>query len=96
MKDEELFEKLKASDLPQPYKKYADAIGIDNLIKLSDMIGGKEVYFPTPLSLYLTSNRNEIVREYMEGASVNSLADKYNISCKSIYRYIKQYKDNNT
>lgn len=84
---------LEVSDLPQPYKKYADTIGMDNFIKLSELIGGRNIYLPSPDSLLISSNRKKIVSEYRAGTSVRELADKYNISSDSIYRYIKRYKD---
>ena len=84
---------LEASDLPQPYKKYADTIGMENFIKLSELIGGRNIYLPSPDSLLISPNRKKIVSEYRAGTSVKELADKYKISSESIYRYIKRYRD---
>ncbi|MBQ2746025.1 MAG: helix-turn-helix domain-containing protein [Lachnospiraceae bacterium] len=92
MTDEEMIRELKPSDLSPPYNKYADLIGIENFIKLSDVIGGNITYFPTPSSLLTSSKRKRIVQEYLEGARVSELSEKYHITDKTIYKYIQQYR----
>lgn len=93
MHDSNILKELTIDDLPEPYKTYAKAIGIDNLITLSDSIGGKTIYMPTKDSLILMASKKKVYQEYLAGSSVKSIAEKYRISIDSVYRYIKHYKN---
>lgn len=82
---------LAIEDLPEPYRGYAACIGIDNLFKLSELVGGKNVYIPISDSILLLANKKKIVQEYKSGISVKCLANKYSISTDTVYRYIRNY-----
>lgn len=83
---------LTIEDLPEPYRGYAACIGIDNLFRLSELVGGKNIYIPIPDSIILLANKKKIVREYKSGVSVKKLAEQYNVSTDTIYRYIKNHR----
>ncbi|CAH8721648.1 hypothetical protein [Paenibacillus melissococcoides] len=43
----EWLDELTPDMLPMPYRKYAEWIGLDNLITLASKAGGDHVYIPT-------------------------------------------------
>jgi transposase len=46
---------------------------------------------------YSEELKNEIIAKFLnEGKSLNSLEKEYNISCKSIFNWIRKYRKNGT
>ena len=51
---DELSKELTIEMLPSTlYKEIAEAIGVENFVKLADVVGGSTVYIPKPESLSL-------------------------------------------
>lgn len=61
------------------YRKIAEAIGISNLIKLSELIGGTTSYFPKSES-FLRPVRDMRIKEEFNGCNHQELAIKYNVT----------------
>lgn len=77
---------LSTDMLPEPYKTYADAIGIEGLYNLTKVFGGKTIYIPKDLRGLL---RKLIISEFDNGVRLSDLAEKYSLSLSTIYRMIK-------
>ncbi len=77
---------LSVDMLPEPYKTYANAIGIDGLYNLTKVLGGKTIYIPKDLRGLL---RKLIVSEFDSGVRLSDLAKKYSLSLSTVYRMIK-------
>ncbi len=86
-----LISELTLEYIPQPYKKYAESIGIENLFKLAEKAGGKNIYLPKPQAILKNLIRHKIVEDYKTGKyTVNELSDKYEISFKTVLKYIHE------
>ena len=69
--------------LPEPYRKYAELIGTENLIKLSEQHGGDHVYIPTP-DFFLRPVRDKRIKEAYDGYNHRQLAREYGLSERRI------------
>ena len=61
------------------YRKIAEDIGVDNILKLSKLIGGTRFYFPKEES-FLRPIRNLQIQREFTGYNQVVLAQKYNMS----------------
>lgn len=78
--------KLSNDLLPEPYKTYVEAIGIEGLYNLTRVMGGKTIYVPKDLRGLL---RKLIISEFDSGISLSKLAKKYSLSLSTVYRMVK-------
>ncbi len=76
--------------LPYPLNRYANTIGVGNLIKLSELAGGRNIYIPKKDEILRHFNIAKIKEEYGKGESITVLAQKYGMSRSTIYKYLKQ------
>lgn len=83
---------LLLSDLPEPVRGYADAVGLENLKKLARMTGGTSIYIPTEECLDKYSFMRRIQEERKAGRSINELSEKYGVSVSTVYRYLNNTK----
>lgn len=79
---------LLISDLPEPLRGYADAVGLENLKKLARQSGGKSIYIPTEECLNKYSFMRRIREERETGKTINELSEKYGVSVSTVYRYL--------
>lgn len=79
---------LLISDLPEPLRGYADAVGLENLKKLAQQSGGKSIYIPTEECLNKYSFMRRIREERETGKTINELSEKYGVSVSTVYRYL--------
>ncbi len=77
--------------MKQKYKEYEELIGIENLIILSHVFGGSNIYIPKEKELQKREIYKKIVKEFT-GENTKELAEKYCISERTVYRMIKKYK----
>jgi Mor family transcriptional regulator len=70
---------LKIEDLPEVYRMIAEAIGVENTVKLSELLGGTPYYFPK-IDKLLMMKRDELIREQFNGSNHKSLALKFGVS----------------
>ncbi len=78
---------LLLSDLPEPVRSYAEAVGLENLKRLARQSGGKSLYIPTEECLNKYGLKRLIVKEYKEGENIAALSQKYGLSISTVYRY---------
>lgn len=75
-----LAKELTAEDLPEgTYKLIADSIGVDNLCKLAELVGGSTVYIPKVESL-VRPVRDAHIKAEFNGYNHVELALKYNVT----------------
>lgn len=87
MKDENWINEITKEMIPETYYAIADAIGVKNLIALSQTFGGSMVYIPKYDSL--TKNiRDAKIKKEFNGANYRDLALKYNLSESTIRNII--------
>ena len=65
-------EELTLDDLQEQHRQYAEVIGIDNLLRLSDTYGGTSIYIPQRRELLKNRTYNAIYREF-DGSNVDQL-----------------------
>lgn len=80
-------EGLTLDDLQEQHREYAEVIGIENLIKLSDEFGGTSIYIPKRKELEKNQIYQRIYREF-DGDNLQELAQKYNVSKSTIYKIV--------
>lgn len=80
-------EELSLDDLQEQHRQYAEVIGIDNLLKLSDMYGGTSIYIPQRRELMKNRIYNAVYREF-DGGNVDQLVKKYGVSKSTIYKIV--------
>ena len=81
---------IKIEDLQDRHQVYAEVIGVDNMIKLSQMFGGSSIYIPQPDELIKNRKYRSIVRGYEDGeTSIKCLAQKYQVSESTVYRLVR-------
>ena len=88
MKDE-LTNNLRISDLPEPVRSYAKAVGLENLRRLARQSGGKNLYIPTEECLDKYGLKRRILEERRAGAGIRELSERFGLSVTTIYRYLK-------
>ena len=79
-------------ELPNLYQIITDLIGIENTLKLAELLGGETIYFPSPTALSRLV-RNKRIQEEFNGYNERSLARKYNLSTKRISQLVRDVKD---
>jgi Mor family transcriptional regulator len=77
------------TDLPEPYKQYADLIGIENLYYLAKEWGGTSIYIPKPQFLFKEVLTKQIIQEF-DGSNYHQLARKYSVCERTIRNIIKE------
>lgn len=81
---------IKIEDLQDRHQKYAEVIGVENMIKLSQMFGGSSIYIPQPDELIKNKRYRAIVEDYEEGkGSIKQLAQMYQVSESTVYRLVR-------
>lgn len=65
--------------IPKAYRPIAEAIGIENLAKLAEVIGGTTFYLPK-LESFVRPVRDERIKAEFNGANHAALALKYNVT----------------
>ncbi|BFH17932.1 hypothetical protein WJ0W_007093 [Paenibacillus melissococcoides] len=75
----EWLDELTPDMLPMPYRKYAEWIGLDNLITLASKAGGDHVYIPTLDFFFRRVRDRRIIQEY-DGYNHREIAQKYELS----------------
>lgn len=79
--------KLEMDDLQKQHREYAEVIGIDNLLKLSDNFGGTRIYIPKRKELEKNKIYNMIYDEF-DGGNITELTRKYDVCEATVYKII--------
>lgn len=86
------------------YKKATNILPQELLEKIQEYVDGEYIYIPrkaeskkewgtlTSTKQELRTRNMQIYKDYLDGASMNGLAEKYFLSLKSIQRIIRQLK----
>ena len=85
----EIAAKLKIETLPESYRMVAEIVGVENTVKLSNLLGGTAFYFRKISGLILVL-RDEQIRAEFNGVNHKDLARKYNLTEMHIRRILKQ------
>lgn len=76
---DELAEEVTVDELPQPYKKMAELIGVPKTLKLAKHFGGTYEYMPK-FDKAIGPARDRIICREFDGANFKDLARKYNLT----------------
>ncbi len=80
---ENLLSKLTIDDLPQSQKDIAEAIGLENYLKLVKLISGDSIYICKEDEL-LRCLRNAEIKRKFNGYNHVALAREYNLTVRSV------------
>lgn len=80
-------EKIRIEELKEQHREYAEVIGVENLIRLSEAYGGTAIYIPKMDDLLKSQKYAAIIQEF-NGSNVRHLARKYNVSERTVYRLV--------
>lgn len=81
-------EKLTLDDLQPQHREYAEVIGLDNLIKLTDTFGGTSIYIPQKRELMKNKVYAAIYKEF-DGSNLPELTQKYGVSKSTVYKIVQ-------
>lgn len=81
------FHDLTMDDLQKQHREYAEVIGIDNLLKLSDNFGGTRIYIPKRKELEKHKTYSMIYEEF-DGGNIAELTRKYDVCEATVYKII--------
>lgn len=76
--------------LPYHCRKIARSIGLDNLLKVADAVGGEYLFIPKRNNLLKHLRRQYIKEDLAAGMTREQVAEKYNISVRQVYRIQKE------
>lgn len=89
----EWMKNVKYDDLTDAQKRFADAIGVEATLVLCDAFGGAAIYIPMNETVYNTVARDpEIVRLYLLGVKVATIATRFGMSEQAVFRIVKGSK----
>ena len=87
---------IQPDDLNEEQQHLAELIGLDNFTKLVQVFGGTNIYIPKAEAFGRTV-RNEKIRQEYNGRNIKSLAVKYGLTERQVYKLIDTIpKDNYT
>ncbi len=78
---------LTLDDLQEQHREYAEVIGVDNLLKLSDTFGGTSIYIPQRKELEKNKVYSRIHKEF-DGSNLQELTQKYGVSKSTVYKIV--------
>lgn len=88
MVTEGILETLTIDDLQEQHREYAEVIGVDNIIKLSETFGGSSFYIPKKQELVKNKIFRAISEEY-DGANIKELCAKYDVAESTVYKIVR-------
>ncbi len=89
MVTEGILETLTVDDLQEQHKAYARIIGIENMVKLSEIFGGSSFYIPKKQELVKNRVFRAISEEY-DGTNIRELCMKYDVAESTVYKVVKE------
>ncbi len=75
---------IQPDDLNEEQQHLAELIGLDNFAKLVQVFGGTNIYIPKAEAF----GRNEKIRQEYNGRNIKSLAVKYGLTERQVYKLI--------
>lgn len=86
--EEQLLRELTIEDLQEQHKDFAEVLGMENLIRLSEHFGGTSIYVPQRRELVKQRVYGMIRKEY-DGTNIKELAGKYEVSESTVYNVVR-------
>lgn len=86
--EEQLLRELTIEDLQEQHKDFAEVLGMENLIRLSEHFGGTSIYVPQRRELVKQRVYGMIRKEY-DGTNIKELASKYEVSESTVYNVVR-------
>lgn len=86
--DREILENLMIDDLQGQHREIAEAVGIEGMIRLSEICGGNPIYIPKMKKLTKNKVYQQISDEY-DGGNIKELAVKYGVCKSTVYNILK-------
>jgi len=86
---EAIIGEITIEDLPDSYREVARAIGIENAVKLSSVVGGLAYYFPQ-IEGILRKKRDECIRREFTGNNHRDLARKYGLTERWVREIVEE------
>lgn len=86
--ERELLKNLQIEDLQEQHQEFAEVLGMDNLIRLSEHFGGTSIYVPQKRELIKLKIFGLIRQEY-DGTNIKELANKYDLSESTVYNVLR-------
>ncbi len=78
---------IKIEMLPDAYQRIAQTIGVENTVKMAEVVQGVGFYFPK-LDTVLAEIRNKRIKEEFNGSNYKKLALKYGITERWVYEIL--------
>ena len=87
---ETYFAKMQIDDLTEDMQVIAEKVGIENTLKIVEVLGGSEVHFPLLKSVIRKARERTICKEYYEqNYSFKELTKRHNLSGPWIRQIIR-------
>ena len=79
-------------DMVSPkWKPFVETVGIKPYHKLSEMFGGQKIHISKEDNILKEAIRQNVINDYESGGySHQLLADKYNLSVKTVGKYLQE------
>ena len=76
--------------LPYHCKKIAQRIGVDNLFKVSEAVGGEYLYMPKKSNLLKYFRQGWIREDRAAGMTLEQIAEKHDVSVDTVRRTLRR------
>ncbi len=86
--EKQLLKELRVEDLQEQHQEFAEVLGMDNLLRLSEHFGGTSIYVPQKRELVKLKVFGLIRQEY-NGTNIKELASKYELSESTVYNVLR-------
>lgn len=86
--EKQLLKELRVEDLQEQHQEFAEVLGMDNLLRLSERFGGTSIYVPQKRELVKLKIFGLIRQEY-NGTNIKELAKKYELSESTVYNVLR-------
>ncbi len=83
---------IKTRDLEERHREIAEAIGLDNFLKLCETCGGNQYPLPGVQWFLLRIAKRKILERYSQDKTLTAkqLAEMYGVSVSAAYNYMKE------
>ena len=85
-----LVQKIRYEDLPKAHKDLADAIGVEDTLKLCELVGGHGQYIPNHDVLVRQERDKRILRDSRKGMTGAQLAKKHQLTDARIRQILRK------
>lgn len=88
VKDKDILKEITPDDLPEPYRTYAAALGVEELYNVCQLFGGATIYIPKP-DLLFQKWKQKCIKEEFNGYNAKELAWKYGVSDRTVQKLVE-------